>query len=263
MDTFEPQADDNRSSACSQTVERLQALLDGHLPLTALHGEIDAETHASGCATCRDRIAATKLLLSILTPPVDTRPINPVLTHQIVAAVLADRSAQRASTRSPIFRYVRRGGWFFAAILLAAFTLGLWSRNHVNQPIPTRDWPDQSSTPPTYPQSDPPRSMPETPSIRLEEQYSRAEVALRDSSKPITDSASAAPQIIVKLAQALSSSAEPEPEMPHDLEHGRLALSELPEAARSGLQPIAATTQKALARLMRDVGLEPRSRKQD
>ena len=47
-------------AACVPTVERLQLTLDGELPASAL----ESDPHLAACATCRQRIAAARLVLS-------------------------------------------------------------------------------------------------------------------------------------------------------------------------------------------------------
>ncbi len=93
---------------------------------------------------------------------------------------------------------------------------------------------------------------PKQPPVRLGDELSKAESALRDSSKPIAESASAAPIVLSRLGDLLSARTEASSEF----DSTRASLIELPEAARVGLQPVTETTQKAFARLMKDVGLQ-------
>ena len=87
--------------------------------------------------------------------------------------------------------------------------------------------------------------------MRLGDEINKAEKALLGSSKPITEPAAIAPQVLAKLTDVLTRPSAPAVE----LNPARVVLIELPEAARSGLQPVTATTQKAFARLLRDVAL--------
>jgi hypothetical protein len=84
----------------------------------------------------------------------------------------------------------------------------------------------------------------------LGDEFYKAEQALLGSSKPITEPAAVAPQVLVKLTDVLTRPNEPATEV----ESVGFSLLELPDAARTGLQPVTSTTQKAFARLLHDVG---------
>ena len=86
--------------------------------------------------------------------------------------------------------------------------------------------------------------------IRIGDEFARMGSALRGAPKPITDPAALTPDVVAKLAGALSRPAAG----PDAFEPARAALTELPDAARAGLEPVAGTAQKAFSRLVRDVG---------
>ena len=71
-----------------------------------------------------------------------------------------------------------------------------------------------------------------------------------DSAKPIAEPVIGAPGVLDWFTGTVSLPAGP----PAGFEPTRDALVELPGAARTGLEPVTSTTQKAFARLLRDVG---------
>jgi len=227
---------------CRQTVDQLQCVLDGELPRTAL----DADPHPSSCPACRERIAAAKLLFSILSMPVNVAPLPIGLTDKIVASVLADRQVER---RTQIRRraFVFAGGLAVAAGVFLAVWLQWFDTSHQNNLVQN---PEIATAQPTNPIPEPPHLVTTSPPVRLGDEFSKAEHALLGSSRPITEPATVAPQVLVKLTDVLTRPPEPTPEF----EPARMSLIDLPEAARTGLQPVTATTQKAFARLLRDVG---------
>ena len=91
---------------------------------------------------------------------------------------------------------------------------------------------------------------PEPRPVRIGEEFSKVGQTLLETSKPITDPAAKAPGIFAALTGALTRPATPA----NEFEPARRSLAELPEAARSGFEPVTATTQKAFSRLLRDVG---------
>jgi hypothetical protein len=230
---------------CRQTVDRLQGVLDGEHPRT----DLDTDSHPSSCPACRERIASAKLLLSVLSIPVEAPPLPCGLTDKIVAAILADRGAERRTHLSRRV-FALAGGLAIAAGVFLVVWLRWFGSNHQNH------WsqnPEVANTKPTNPATNSapePHTAPTPRPVRLGDEFSKAEHALLGSSKPITEPATVAPQVLVKLTDVLTSPGGPAPEF----EPARMSLIELPEAARTGLQPVTATAQKAFARLMRDMG---------
>ena len=217
---------------CASTVELLQQALDGDVPAAAL----DADPHASTCAACRERIATARLLVAALAVPI--RPAVPSgLTDSILVAVQEDR-----------FAHIRRRSYVVAGLIaaLAASVLFLiWQQsppapvggNHEREPDRVQVQPE----PPIAPEPRP---------IRIGDEFARVGQALIETSKPITEPAVEAPAVLGLITGSLARPVSPAT----GFEPARTVLVELPDAARTGLEPVAETTQKAFARLLRDMG---------
>ncbi len=218
---------------CAPLMERLQLVLDGALPASALDGDV----HAATCTDCRERITAARLLLGVLaeSPPPS---IPSGLTDSILAAVREDRNA-RTRSRS----YAVAGG---AAIAIAASLLlatWIWNRNEKHDP-PTGL---RSGAVLVQKPSDP-SVAPEPRPIRLGDEFSKVGQALLDAPNPFAGPGTGGPGVFERLTISLPAA------RPAGFEPARDALAELPDAARSGLEPVTSTTRKAFARLLRDVG---------
>lgn len=218
---------------CALLVDRLQPVLDGAVPASAL----DADPHAASCDTCRERIAAARLLLGVLATP--TVPCVPTgLTNSILTAIREDRF-----TRLRRQSYAVAGGIGIA--IAASLLLATW--------LLTRGVKDD---PPTGIHVDPdlarqqPPIAPEPRPVRLGDEFSRMGQALLDTPNPFAGPAAGGSGVLGKLTNSISIPAG----TPQGFEPTRDALAELPDAARSGLEPVTSTTQKAFARLLRDVG---------
>ena len=218
---------------CALIVDRLQLILDGVLPASALV----ADAHAASCDACRERIAAARLMLGVLATP--TAPSIPSgLTDSILAAVREDRYS-RIRRRS----YAVSGG---IAIAIAASVLLLaWFTSQPREPV-RPEGPshlvDQAHVRPN------PSVAPEPRPVRLGDEFSRVGQALLDTPNPFAGPTAGGSGVLGKLTDSISLPAGP------GFEPTRDALAELPDAARSGLEPVTSTTQKAFARLLRDVG---------
>jgi hypothetical protein len=222
------------SPVCRPTVERLQAVLDGELPADAL----DADPHPTVCAACRERIAAARMLISVLATAAPT-PVPTGMNERILRAVTEDRYS-RIRRRA----YVYSGG---AALAIAATILLVgWLTNSPNPlPVPVLPYsPDIAKGLPTAPEPRPAKP------IRLGDEFSKAGNALRDVPKSITDSTSAAPELFAAVSDAFTRPMS----AVVDMDPPSSTLSDIPDAARTGLEPVTDTAQKAFTRLIHDVG---------
>lgn len=227
-------ADTPLAPVCRATVERLQLVLDGELPSAAL----DADPHPAACAACRERIAAARLVLSVLAAPAETA-VPPGMTDAILSAVREDRFAR-----------IRRRSFAVAGGIAVAIAASVILLNWFTSPAPELFVP--APAPPMVhrqPAPNPPEA-PEPRPVRIGDEFSKLGQALRGTSKPITEPVGAAPEVLVKLTDTLTRPVAPAPEF----EPARKSLAELPDAARAGLEPITGTAQKAFSRLLRDVG---------
>jgi hypothetical protein len=226
--------DGSTPPACAPTLERLQLVLDRDLPAAAL----DADAHAVACPACRERIAAARLLISELACP--TAPAVPAgMTETVLAVVREDRFA-RLRRRS----YALAAG--SVAAVAASVAVIVWLTGPPQRPgvaMWNPNVPDQA-------REQKPPLAPEPRPVRLGDEFARAGQALLDTSRPIAEPAAGAPRVIGALSDSLTAPAGPDA----GLWPAGGTLAELPDAALSGLEPVTSTTQKAFARLLRDVG---------
>ena len=223
--TLEP--DELVPPECRPTVDRLQRVLDGDLSADVL----DADPHRAACPACRERVAAARLLVSVLAKPADAAP--PGLADRILEGVRADR---RARSRRRAFAVA--GGLAVAA----AVALVVWLR-----------WPGDTGPAPDVvhvePKPQQPERGPEPRPVRIGDEFSKAGLALRGAPRTITDPALATPEMFAKVTDVLTR-----PTPGGELPSPRAALAEIPDVARAGLEPVTGTAQKAFARLLPDVG---------
>jgi hypothetical protein len=227
---------------CRATVARIQLVMDGDLAAAAL----DADPHPSVCAACRDRIAAARLVLSVLaTPEPVTLPAG--MTDRIVDALCADHVAEKEQR----FRRVRRRAYAGALGALAALAASVAVMAWLEHPrAPVKPEPFLVRPEPKPDVAPEPRAVADLKPLRLGDELSKAGVALLEAPKVVAEPVAATPDVFAKLTDALSTPMAPVPDGPT----ARSALAELPEVAMTGLEPLRGTAQKAFARLMRDVG---------
>jgi hypothetical protein len=204
-------------------------VLDGDRPA----GDLDADAHAAACATCRGRVAEARVLLAALAVPPAPVAVPTGFAAGVLSAVRADRRARQRLR----FAASVGGGLAVAAALLVA----VWV---MNQPAEQQVVAEGT------------RAAPRP--VRVSAEFAKAGDALRESSRPITEPAAAAPKVLASLAEAML------PPMPAPMGEAvaptAVSLAELPAAARTGLEPVTGTTQKAFTRLLRDVNVFPSAR---
>lgn len=228
---------------CRATADAIQHALDGAAPLPT------ADPHLTACEACRGRVRAARVLLSVLATPAE-----PVA----VPAGFADRVlvARSAGRREPARgRVGKAAGWL---ALAAAVLVGVWfiakpaarPQGDVVEAPPARGEPPAPV--PDVPQ--PPERAPEPRPVRVSDALASTGQALRDAPKPLADSVAVAPKVFDALAESFR---RPEPAadpMAEALEPTRRSLDALPVAAKSGLEPVTGTAEKAFNRFLRDVG---------
>jgi hypothetical protein len=229
---FEP---DPVPPACEPTVERLQAVLDGELSADAL----ETDPHPADCPVCRDRIRAARLLLTVLAEPAEPCCVPAGLTGTILAGVRADR--RRVARQRVAFAV---GGLAVAAAVVVA----VW---WFGGPRPV-DQTGQSDFVREQPQAPTHEPAPVPRPIRINDEIAKAGGALRESSRTITEPATSGPRVFASFTNALTRL--PVNPVVTDLEPARRSLAEIPVAAQAGLEPVTESAQKALNRLLKDVG---------
>ena len=217
---------------CGPTLERIQAVLDRIHPASILA----ADAHSAVCPACRARVLVTQRVLNSFAEAREVW-VPASLTYAILTGVRADR---RMRSRRRAFALV--GGFAAAAVVFA-----VW----FNQPKPV----EVAKEVPIQPllKLQPPAPM------RVTEELAKAGDALRESSRTITEPAASAPRVFAALTDSLLKA--PAAPVGIDLGPAGRSLSEIPDAARSGLEPVTGTAQKAFNRLLRDVAsMQPKSK---
>lgn len=207
---------------CRPTLARIQFVLDRVHPPSHLTDD----PHPESCEACRARVRAAWRMLDLFAEPVPVR-------RDFADAVLADVAHEHK-------RYERRrtaavfGGFALAASVALAFAL--------NQP---QDVTVAKRVPSPVPQP----AL--APPIRVNEELARATEAFRASTRPITEPVVDAPRMVAALTDTLLKA--PTVPMGYDLGPAGRTLADIPDAAKSGLEPVGNTAQKAFNRLLRDV----------
>jgi hypothetical protein len=221
--------------ACRATISRLQAVLDGDLSADVL----EADPHAHACPPCRERIEAARLLVALLAAADEVAP-PAGSTARILAAIAADRRDRRRR-----LSLARAGG--LAAVLTAAAALAVWLGRPLDRPPLTDPTPAHADarTPPQI--APPPRPAAKPRPLRLDEELSRAGLALLETPRPWADSLAQAPALLGRITEVLTLPPPDSDPVPTRL------LADWPTVTRAGLEPLSGTAQKAFARLLRDV----------
>lgn len=223
---------DEPTAGCQRTMAVVRAVFDGERPAA----DLDADAHPIACAECRGRVAEARVLLAALALPSEPVAVPTGFAAGVLSAVRADR---RARNRRRLLASVG-GGLAVAAALL----VGVWV---MNGPADRQIVVEAT------------RPAPEQRPVRVSAEFAKAGDALRESSRPITEPAVAAPKVFASLAEVMLPPL-PAP-MGDTASPAAVALAELPSAARTGLEPVTGTTQKAFTRLLRDVNvLQPAAR---
>jgi len=221
---------------CGPTLERIQSVLDRiHPPLI-----LDRDPHPASCGACRQRVRAARLLLQQFAEPT---PIP-------VPLDLANSTLNRLK-RDRIARAKKKGLLLACSFMAVSVALVIWG-----------SWPSPQNVAMNVPE---PMSLPRGPTptppapIRVNEELAKAGEALRESTKTITEPAASAPRVFAALTDSLFKA--PAASANFDLGPAGKSLSEIPDAARSGLEPVTGTAQKAFNRLLRDVSvLQPKTK---
>jgi hypothetical protein len=229
---------------CRATVELLQRALDGDASAEAL----DADAHPGACPTCRERLRAARVLLAALAVPAAPVVVPSGFADRVLGAMKADR---RARSRRRVFAAV--GGLAVAAAVL----VGVWFIVNANgETKPGQPQPKGFAKQPEPPEVAPaprekPEPAPEPRPLRIGETLASAGQTLTETPKPLADSVAVAPKLFGALTGPFTGPPGP---MAADLEPARQSLAGLPDAARTGMEPVTDTAQKALGRFLRDVG---------
>lgn len=240
---------------CRATVDRIQRVFDGD----ATPESLDADTHATACPACRERIRAARVMLAVLTAPRDPIVVPVGFADRVVMAMHKDRRVQTRRTAYRATAWVAAA----AAVLIAIFALTNKQSNNTNPqpiipPVEIAKQPDPEIAPAPREKNSTPTPGPapaqDPRPIHIGNEFAKTTQSILETPKPLTDSVAVAP----KLFEAITNSFKlpdmaPDP-MDAALEPARKSLTELPVAARSGLEPVTGTAEKAFKRFLTDVG---------
>lgn len=225
---------------CRATVDGIQRALDGE-PADAF----GADLHLGACPTCRDRLRAARVLLAVLATPAGAVAEPAGFTARVMSGVWENWHRQR---RQRVYKAAACLA-LAAAVLVAAFAIFEPKREPVVYLAP--DTPGEVVRKPEV--APPPREKAPAPKpIRFNDEFAKAGQALRAAPKPLADSVAVAPKLFDALTAPFAPAAAP---MGEALEPARKSLADLPDAARTGLEPVTGTAQKAYDRLLRDFAL--------
>jgi hypothetical protein len=240
---------------CRATVERIQRALDGEVRADALNGD----PHVVVCAACRERIRAARVLLSVLATPPEPVAVPAGFSDRVVRAVREDRENRRARTRR---RTYATGLALIAATLLVVLGWSLLKPparpeepvplvpgEVVHKPAAVEVAPAPRARPAAAPE---PAPAPQP--IHIGDEFAKAGEALFEAPKPLTDSVAVAPKILDAFTGPFKNPGGPPNPMGTVLEPARKSIAELPAVARTGLEPVTDTAEKAFIRFLRDMG---------
>ena len=219
---------------CVPTLTRVQAVLDGDATFT----DLAADAHPALCARCRGRVRAARVLLASMSRRADSA-VPAGLTASILAGVRADGRARRRAVALV-------GGLATAAAVVVA--VWVFSRP-ATVPEGAGQVPAPAPAPAVIPVATPPTPVP--PAVRIDAGLDKAGDALRESSRVVSEPLTAAPGLFAAFPERLVH--PPATSLSPDIGPIRKSLTEIPEAARTGLEPVTGSALKAYTRFVRDV----------
>jgi hypothetical protein len=215
---------DRPPTDCALFEAQVQRVLDRELDAAALD-----DPHAAACADCRSLAAAAKVLAAYKPPP----PPAPVeLASRLTDAAVWDFGSRRRR------RVVGRaaGAALAASVLVGGF---LFFRP-TPAAIEVVEVPPRVSPTPT-----------EAPPPRVADKFADAGQALAALTRKATDQTITPTRQLLPPAEAMTFSTGDVP----GVEPAAESLAGVSGAARSGLEPMANTTKRALNLFLRDVGI--------
>jgi hypothetical protein len=208
---------------CDAFEDLVQRVLDRELPLTALE-----TPHAAACPECRGLASAARVLAGVpatsFDPPVE-------LADRITSAVEGDYRTRRR------WRVAGRAvaAALAASVLVAGFVYLRPAERLDVVEAPPRQLPQPTTAPPP----------------RVADRFAEAGSAFASLTRKATD------QTVAPTRQLL-----PSPTLPFSpmgdvpgVEPATESLASVPSAAKSGFEPLATTTRRAMNLFMRDTGL--------
>ena len=248
MTARDPFTEDPVPPECRATVARIQSVLDGDTAPEAL----DRDTHATACATCRERVRAARVLLSVLAMPSEPVAVPADFADRVVKAMWADKHVR---TRRGVYKTI---AYFALAASVLLTVYAIFGQQKPERPHPEPFGPIQlvqkPEVAPAPREKTLPAPAPEPRPIRFGDAVANTGQAIMDTPRPFAESVAVAPKVFDVLSGPFKMPAPPADPMATALEPACKSLAELPFAARAGLEPVTGTAEKAFARFLRDVG---------
>jgi hypothetical protein len=210
----------DRPAECAAFEAVVNAVLDRELGPDAL-----ASDHPAGCRECRALADAARQLLGA---PLALPTPSPGLAERIAAAAVRDRRVRRQR---------RLVGLALAASVLmgaAAFLLR-------QPPVEPREVVQVPPTPPVVPEAPPPR---------VSDRFAEAGSALLAITTRAKDQTVNPTRTLIPPPESMAV-----PTALPGIEPAAESLAEVPEAVRSGIEPVTTKTRRAVNLFLRDVGI--------
>ena len=226
-----PQPNGTTPRPCAAFESVVQAVLDRERPLAAL-----ADDHTAECTACRELAASARLFLAA---DLTTLPVPPPdLTDRILTGVTWDTRVQRK-------RRVAAGA-MAAALAASVVAAGVY--------LTTRG--EAGPEPAPMVRIEPAPNPAAHPPVRVADQFADAGSALVAITSRVTDHAVTPTRSLLSPPEIVSLTTDvdvlsPMPEPVAD------SLAAMPQAAGAGLEPVAATTRRAVNLFFRDFGMSP------
>jgi hypothetical protein len=213
---------------CAAFEAVVQRVLDRDLGSEALE-----VPHVAECADCRALAASAKLLAAGLDRLGGVPQVELARTDRIAAAATWDYRVRRRAT------WVGRAATvaLAASILVAAILYGPWAGR--NQPDVVRG----------------PEPLPEPAPERVADRVADAGSALASITRKATDQALTPTRNLIPPPESVTL---PEPELATTVEPAAESLAAMPQAAKSGIEPMTTGARRAVSLFLRDTGIAPK-----
>ncbi len=218
------------AAGCAAFAAVVQAVLDRELGSDALD-----TGHPATCPDCRALAAAARRLLDFAPPFPEALP---GLSDRIVAAALWDRRLRRRRRLAGV------------AVAAVAASLLIAAVVYFSRPAPTGG-PDVAQV---QPSPTPAPKGPDAPPPRVSDQIAEAGSAFVAITRKATDQAVAPTRTLLPPPDVVSV---PMADAWPGIEPAAESLAGVPEAAKSGIEPVADKTRRAVNLFLRDVGFGP------
>lgn len=229
MDAFLPTSD-----ACADTERLIQAVFDRERPIAALQNE-----HGRVCADCRRQIQDAVWLLTALDQFAEARDVSLTVNFadRVVPLIQADQLSVRRASR---LRRIVTACTLAASIALAVVLV----RERFVTTLPVSGTPELAVA--TAP------SLPADPPILVSAELTAMRDTLANLTRRTAEEALAPAQSL--LPDSLTEPAVPPVPLTPTAD-SVATLADVPEAARSGLEPLTGSAERAWNLFLRDVGL--------